>query len=42
MAAEGKLGLVDPVIRHIPTFRTAEKSRSDRITIDHLVTHTAV
>ena len=39
MAAEGKLGLDDPVVRHVPTFRTASKSRSDRITIDHLVTH---
>ena len=39
MAAEGKLDLDDPVVRHIPTFRTASKSQSDRITIDHLVTH---
>lgn len=39
LAAEGKLDLDDPVVRHVPTFRTASKSRSDRITIDHLVTH---
>ena len=39
MAWEGKLDLDDPVVRHVPTFRTASKSRSDRITIDHLVTH---
>ncbi len=39
LASEGKLNLDDPVVRHIPTFRTASKPRSDRITIDHLVTH---
>ncbi len=39
MAAEGKLDLDAPVVRTIPTFRTADKSQSDRITIDHLVTH---
>jgi CubicO group peptidase (beta-lactamase class C family) len=39
MAAEGKLDLDDPVVRHVPTFRTASRSQSDRITIDHLVTH---
>jgi CubicO group peptidase (beta-lactamase class C family) len=39
MAAEGKLNLDDPVVRYVPTFRTMSKSRSDRITIDHLVTH---
>lgn len=39
MASEGKLDLDDPVVRYVPTFRTASKSRSDRITIDHLVTH---
>jgi CubicO group peptidase (beta-lactamase class C family) len=39
MASEGKLDLDDPVVRHVPTFRTASKSQSDRITIDHLVTH---
>jgi CubicO group peptidase (beta-lactamase class C family) len=39
LASEGKLGLDDPVVRHIPTFRTASMSQSDRITIDHLVTH---
>ena len=39
MASEGKLDLDDPVVRHVPTFRTASGSQSDRITIDHLVTH---
>lgn len=39
LASEGRLDLDDPVVRHVPTFRTASKSRSDRITIDHLVTH---
>lgn len=39
LAAEGKLDLDDPVVRYVPAFRTASKSRSDRITIDHLVTH---
>ena len=39
MAAEGKLDLDDPVVRHVPSFRTAARSQSDRITIDHLVTH---
>ena len=39
LASEGELNLDDPVVSHIPTFRTASKSQSDRITIDHLVTH---
>jgi len=39
MASEGKLDLDDPIVRHVPTFRTASKPQSDRITIDHLVTH---
>ena len=39
MASEGKLDLDDPVVRHVPTFRTASRSQSDRITVDHLVTH---
>ncbi len=39
MAAEGKLGLDDPVVRHLPEFVTANRLLSDRITIDHLVTH---
>lgn len=39
LAAEGKLGLDDPVVQHIPAFRTVDKAESDRITIDDLVTH---
>lgn len=38
LAAEGKLDLDDPVVQYLPTFRTIDKARSDRITIDHLVT----
>jgi CubicO group peptidase (beta-lactamase class C family) len=39
LASEGKLNLDDPVVRYVPTFRTASTSQSNRITIDHLVTH---
>lgn len=39
LASEGKLDLDDPAVRHLPNFRTSSKSTSDRITIDHLVTH---
>ncbi|RKZ10723.1 hypothetical protein DRQ32_06865, partial [bacterium] len=39
LAEEGKLDLDDPVVQHIPTFRTVNKAASDRITVDHLVTH---
>ena len=39
LAAEGKLHLDDPVVRHLPEFRTADITLSDRITIDYLVTH---
>ena len=39
LASEGKLTLDDPVVRHVATFSTASKTQSDRITIDHLVTH---
>jgi len=39
LAAEGKLDLDAPVVEHLPGFRTADRSASDRITIDHLVTH---
>ncbi|NKC01234.1 MAG: serine hydrolase [Pseudomonadales bacterium] len=39
MASEGKLELDDPVVRHVPAFRTASKTQSHQITIHHLVTH---
>lgn len=39
LASEGKLDLDNPVVRHVPSFRTASELLSDRITIDHLVTH---
>ena len=39
LAAEGKLHLDDPVVRHLPKFRTADITLSDRVTIDQLVTH---
>lgn len=39
LASEDKLNLDDPLVRYVPTFRTASTSQSNRITIDHLVTH---
>lgn len=39
LASEGKLNLDDPVVRHVPAFRTASTLQSNRITIDHLVSH---
>ncbi|SIN59590.1 CubicO group peptidase, beta-lactamase class C family [Parasphingorhabdus marina DSM 22363] len=39
LADQGVLGLDDPVVQHLPWFRTREKSRSDAITIRHLLSH---
>ncbi len=39
LSSEGRIKLDDPVVRHLPMFRTADKKQSDNITIDHLVTH---
>lgn len=39
LASEGKLGLDDPVVQFMPSFRTADKALSDQITVEHLVTH---
>lgn len=38
---EGRLELDDPVARHLPWFRLADPERSERVTVGHLLTHTA-
>lgn len=40
LVEEGLVGLDDPVVRHLPGFRTADPERSATITIRHLLTHT--
>ncbi|MBM6401413.1 serine hydrolase domain-containing protein [Phycicoccus sonneratiae] len=37
---DGLVALDDPVVRHLPRFRTGEPEQSRRITIRHLLTHT--
>nr|WP_255671759.1 serine hydrolase domain-containing protein [Glycomyces amatae] len=37
---EGLVGLDDPVVDHLPGFRTADAAASARITVRHLLTHT--
>ncbi|WP_158630480.1 serine hydrolase domain-containing protein [Glycomyces terrestris] len=37
---EGVIGLGDRVREHLPEFRTADAAASDRITVEHLLTHT--
>ncbi|HEU5484391.1 MAG TPA: serine hydrolase domain-containing protein [Microlunatus sp.] len=37
---DGRVGLDDPVDRHLPQFRTADREMSRRITIRHLLSHT--
>lgn len=39
LADEGRLSLDDPIIRYIPTFRTADPAASSRISIRHLLNH---
>ncbi len=39
LEADGKLLLSDYIIKHIPWFRTTDKSLSDQITIRHLLQH---
>lgn len=39
LADEGRLSLDDPIVRYIPTFRTADPAASNRITIRHLLNH---
>lgn len=37
----GRLSVHDPVIRHLPEFRTPDPAATGRITLHHLLTHTA-
>jgi CubicO group peptidase (beta-lactamase class C family) len=37
----GRLGIDDPVRRHLPWFRLADADAADRITVRHLLTHTS-
>ena len=37
----GRLSVQDPVARHLPEFRTPDPSATQRITLHHLLTHTA-
>lgn len=37
----GRLAVTDPVIRHIPEFRTPDPAATGQITLHHLMTHTA-
>ncbi|MEM8917642.1 MAG: serine hydrolase domain-containing protein [Pseudomonadota bacterium] len=39
LVEQGVLGLDDPVVEHVPWFRTRLKSASDKITIRHLLSH---
>jgi CubicO group peptidase (beta-lactamase class C family) len=41
LADEGRLDLDDPVRRHLPEFRVADPDVTERVTLRHLVTHTA-
>ena len=38
---EGKLRVTDPVVRHLPEFRTPEPRRTRRITLEHFLTHSS-
>ncbi len=38
---EGKLSTRDPIVRHLPEFRTPDVRASPRITIHHFLTHTS-
>lgn len=38
---EGRLTVRDPVVRHLPEFRTPEPRRTARITLEHLLTHSS-
>lgn len=37
----GRLRVQDPVVRHLPEFRTPEPARTRRITLHHFLTHTS-
>ncbi|MEO0439747.1 MAG: serine hydrolase domain-containing protein [Pseudomonadota bacterium] len=39
LVEQGMLGLDDPVVQHIPWFRTRSKSASDKVTVRHLLSH---
>jgi CubicO group peptidase (beta-lactamase class C family) len=41
LAAEGALGLDDPVRKHLPALRLADARESDRLTVRHLLCHRA-
>jgi CubicO group peptidase (beta-lactamase class C family) len=41
LVERGKLALDDPVSRHLPEFRLAEPGLAGRVTVRHLLTHTA-
>jgi len=41
LVAEGRVGLDDPVRRHLPGFRIADEDASEEITIRQLLTHTS-
>ncbi|MDX6365060.1 MAG: hypothetical protein QOK30_136 [Nocardioidaceae bacterium] len=41
LAEAGKLKLDEPVVRYLPTFTTADRSYSDRITVRELLSHTS-
>ena len=38
---EGRLKVRDPVVRHLPEFRTPEPRRTARITLEHFLTHSS-
>ena len=38
---DGRLRVRDPVVRHLPEFRTPEPSRTGRITLEHFLTHSS-
>lgn len=38
---EGRVGLDDTIIRHLPTFRVADEEATRSITVRHLLSHTA-
>ncbi len=41
LVAEGALGLEDPVVNHLPSFRLADSDATASVTIRHLLTHTS-
>lgn len=39
LVSEQRIGLDDPVVKHLPWFRTASRAGSDNITVRHLLSH---